>query len=336
MKNRMIDNIKLGGFVIGGMIFLIFSLYMIGSNRNLFGSTFTIKTYFHNINGLMVGNNVRYSGIDVGTVKKIEIVNDSTVSVTMLIENDVRKFIKQNAITSVGTDGLMGNKLVNINSVPEAADPVEEGMVLKSLRPVETDEMLRTLNTTNENIAGITDDLQKITQRIKNSKGIWGLLQDTSIARNMEAFASNLNLASKKVVLASDELAILVHRVNQGNGVAGALLTDTTLTRKIKSAVAHIEDASAKTAQISRDISEVMKQMKKGQGAAGAIFTDSTTDRNLRQSITNIEQGTAKFNENMEALKHHFLFRGYFKDQEKQAEKDKAQKGKTEPQPKKP
>ena len=116
MAKETSKNIRLGIFVLAGTAFLIVALYFIGNKQNLFGSTFKISAQFNNVNGLMIGNNVRFSGIDVGTVESVEIINDSMVNVVMIIEKDVQKFIRKNAVASVGTDGLMGNKLVNINS----------------------------------------------------------------------------------------------------------------------------------------------------------------------------------------------------------------------------
>src|SRR5690606_32869164 len=118
MKTKATDNVKLGLFVVAGLVFLITTLYMIGRNRNLFGTTFTIKASMNSVNGLTRGNNVRFKGIDVGTVKDIEIAGDSAVLVVMIIDEKIRPYIKQNSIASIGTDGLMGSKLININSRP--------------------------------------------------------------------------------------------------------------------------------------------------------------------------------------------------------------------------
>src|SRR5688500_3974021 len=116
MKHKPINNAKLGIFVIAGIVFLIMTLYMIGRNRNLIGPTFTINAVVSNVNGLMPGNNVRFKGIDVGTVKSITLENDSAIIVSMLIDKKMKPYLKQNAIATIGTDGIMGNKLVNINS----------------------------------------------------------------------------------------------------------------------------------------------------------------------------------------------------------------------------
>ncbi|MBI1767207.1 MAG: MCE family protein [Bacteroidetes bacterium] len=317
MKNNTGDNTKLGVFVLAGLVFLIFSLYMIGRNRNLFGSSFRVSANFRNVNGLMIGNNVRFSGIDVGTVEKIEIMSDTLVRVTMILEKGVRKFVKKNAVTSVGTDGLMGNKLININSMSEPSPPVQEGDVLASLRPIEGDEMLRTLNTTNENMAAISNDLKKITQRINNSNGLWKLLSDTMVMHDIKEAGKNLKHAGYKVAETADQASDLLKNVQQGKGLAGAVLSDSMLAKKLKTAVSNIEEVSNRSVQMSGNLNDILKQVKYGKGPAGVLVADTALERKLRVSIFNVEQGTQRFNENMEALKHNFLFRGYFRKQEK-------------------
>src|SRR4051812_7579627 len=143
-------NIRLGIFVIAGTVLLIAALYLIGSKQNLFGNSFRLQARFYNVGGLMQGNNVRFAGIDVGTVEWVRIENDTVVLVSMLLDKDVQKFIRKNAVATVGTDGLMGNKLVNINSGGDLAPQVENGDEIRSRRPVEMDEMVRTLDVTNE------------------------------------------------------------------------------------------------------------------------------------------------------------------------------------------
>jgi len=330
MRARSINNIKLGSFVLAGIIFMIFCLYMIGKNRNLFSSTFTISAEFHNVNGLMVGNNVRFAGIDVGTVKRLEIISDSSVRVYMIIDNGVKKHIKKNSIAAVGTDGLMGNKLINLNSVHKPATSVEEGDVIASLMPVETDEMLRTLNATNQNLASFSNDLKRIGQRINNSKGIWSLLSDTGISKNIESAAKNINRAGQRAAEAGEEITALLRGVKQGGGLVSTILNDTALARKLKTSVANIQQISEHTSQLTNNLNEMLKQVKKGQGAAGIILSDTATEKKLRQTIFNLEQGTARFSEDMEAMKGNFLTRSYFKKQEKerQKEKEKAAKNK--------
>ena len=319
MKTKGIENAKLGLFVLAGLIFLVFSLYMIGSNRNLFGSTFTISAKFYNVNGLTAGNNVRFSGIDVGTVKKLELDSDTSVNVIMVIDEKVRKFIKANAIASVGTDGLMGNKLINISAQYTDAPPLQAGDVLATMKPVETDEMLRTLNTTNKNIAVITEDLKKITLRINSSNSLWSLLSDTTIAKDIKDAVLNIKTASRNASNAVNEIGDLAYAIGEGDGLLGTLISDTTLSYNLTNSLGQVDEAASQLSILMSDLQQMAYQVKEGKGTAGAILYDSLMTVKLNKSLDNIEQGTSRFNENMEAMKHNFLFRRYFKKLEKQS-----------------
>jgi phospholipid/cholesterol/gamma-HCH transport system substrate-binding protein len=129
--------VKLGIFVISGILILIMALFLIGRNQNLIGSHYSLKTHFTNVGGLRTGNNVRYAGIEVGTVKTIDIINDTTVEVTMLIGRKMKTVIRKNALASLGADGLMGNKVVNIVPITGDADLAVDGDLLVSRRSVE-------------------------------------------------------------------------------------------------------------------------------------------------------------------------------------------------------
>src|ERR1039457_3677637 len=107
MNKEIIRNIRLGVFVVAGVLMLIVALYFIGNNKNIFGKSFKLYVVFPNVRGLQPGNNVRYDGINVGTVAKIEIVNDTCIKVEMNIETDLKKVIRKNSIATIGTDGLM-------------------------------------------------------------------------------------------------------------------------------------------------------------------------------------------------------------------------------------
>ncbi|ELR70145.1 Mammalian cell entry related domain protein [Fulvivirga imtechensis AK7] len=326
MKTKPIDNVKLGLFVLAGLVFLIFSLYMIGRNRNIFGSTFTVEASFLDVKGLTPGNNVRFAGIDVGTVRKIIIENDTSILVTMVIDKKARPYIKKNSIAAIGTDGLMGNQLVNISSIPGDAPPIEEGARIRSLKPVETDEMLRTLNTTNENIAIITTDLRKITKKINNSNSLWQLLSDTLIASDLKQAAVNIRRAGQSATIAGNEIADLARQMRKGEGLAGALIADTALVTRLRESLDEIHQASLGAAEATNDLQELFQKVKEGEGAAGALISDTLLVHKLNQSLENIEEGTSRFNENMEAMRHNFLFRGYFKKLEKQEKANKKER----------
>jgi phospholipid/cholesterol/gamma-HCH transport system substrate-binding protein len=326
MRNKGIENIKVGALVLSGLLFLILTLYMIGKNRSLLGKTFEITAVVHNVNGLVPGNNVRFKGIDVGTVESIEVANDTLINVTMIIEEKMKPFIKKNAIATIGTDGLMGNKLVNINSVGDHSPSVEEGDVIQSRQPVETDEMLRTLNTTNNNIERISTNLYEISTKLNRSESLWSLLSDSTISRDLKLAIGDLRTASRNTAELTKIAKNVTLRLQEGEGIAYKIFTDTTLSNQLATSLDKIEQASNKTSLMMSDLQKVIEEMKSGQGTAGLILADSSFRQSLYNSAMNIEEGTARFNQNMEALKTNFLFKKYYKKMEKEDQNTKASK----------
>ncbi len=324
MAKEISRNIRLGLLVVIGLCSLIISLYFIGIKQNLFGSTFDLQAKFYNVNGLMSGNNVRFSGINVGTVESVEIIDDSSVNVVMIIEEKVRSFIKKNSFASVGTDGLMGNKLVNINSSDEKSTPVEDGDILKTVRPIETEEMFRTLNATNDNLKYITTDLKNITKKINSPNTLWSILMDTVVAENVKQAIVNIKLTGSRTAIITGDLSTIIKEVKSGKGTVGALLTDTIFSNKFNQTIVDIKLITDSMALISGDLRNVTQRIKNGEGAIGTILMDTTFVSNLNKSMENIKSGTAGFDENMEALKHNILLRKYFKKKEK----EKLKKGK--------
>jgi len=322
MKNKKINNIKLGLFVLAGVVFMVVTLYMIGSNRNILGSTFTIQAIVTNVNGLVPGNNVRFKGIDVGTVKSIELTSDTAILVTMVVDDKIKTFIHQNAIASIGTDGLMGNKLININSQPGESLPIRKGDRILSRKPIETEEMLRTLNTTNNNIEKITNNLYEITTKLNSSKSLWTLLSDTVITHDLKAAVVEFKQAGTNASSLTRKGDMLVSRIENGNGLVNKIFTDTTLSTRLNATLYDLEKASAQSSAAMEDLNSVVRNLKRGEGSAGLLLSDTSLRRSLFKSAVNIEEGTRSFSQDMEALKTNFLFKRYFKKQEK-AEKRK-------------
>jgi len=174
VNKTSIQNLKLGLFVVLGTVLLLMASYLIGNRQNMFVKNFTVNAVFRNVNGLQVGNNVRFSGINIGTVDRIEMMNDTTIYVYMKMEEKMRSHIKNNAIATIGSDGLVGSMLVNIVPGVGEAPLVQEGDQLESYSRIASQDMLSTLNVTNENAALLTSDLLKVTQSLVEGKGTLG------------------------------------------------------------------------------------------------------------------------------------------------------------------
>jgi len=221
--------VRLGLFIAVGLAIFVFAIFIIGKQKNLFNPVFKLTSTFYNVSGLQVGNNIRFSGINVGTVDNISIINDSTVQVLMLIKKDVRQFIKSDCEVAIGSEGLIGDRILVITQGSNDAPLAIDGQQLLSKEPVETDAIMESLQVTAGNAEIITQ-----------------------------------------------ELAQIMVKINGGNGTLGRLIQDTTIAQ------------------------------------------------NLNQTIVNLKKSSKGLGENMEAAKHNFLFRGYFKKKEKEA-KQKAE-----------
>ncbi|MDR3716446.1 MAG: MlaD family protein [Puia sp.] len=316
------SNIKLGLFVLAGAFLLILTLYMIGKNENMFGSNFALKARFKNVNGLISGNNIRFSGIQVGTVKGIALIDDTTIEVTMLVATKMKPFIRKNALASIGTEGLMGNKIVNIQPGEGRAPEVAEGDLLANQKATNMDEMLGTLNKTNENIEDFSEGLKIAVRRVNNSTALWSVLNETSLAPNLKASLANISQATAHADAMMNDLRTLIAGVKGGQGSVGALLTDTSFAHSLQEATARIKTVGDKAGGLADELTkmtgDIRRDIDSGTGTVHALLKDSSMVRKLNASLDNVQKGTAAFSEDMEALKHNFLLRGYFRRLEKQ------------------
>ena len=152
MDSATRKNILLGFFVTIGIVLFIVGIFLVGSKSELFNKTFPITAKFTNASGLKTGSNVRFNGVKVGIVKAVKLINDSVVQVDMSIEESKRSFITRNAVASINSDGLMGDKLVNITTAKNGGEPIQNNDVIASTNPIITDQEMQKLSATNENI----------------------------------------------------------------------------------------------------------------------------------------------------------------------------------------
>lgn len=325
MPDKRINNLKLGLFTLAGLFFLVISLYMIGRDQNLFRSNITIKAHFRNAQGIVAGNNIRYAGIQVGTVSEVKLINDTLIEIEMLIDEKAGAKILNNALAAIGTEGLIGNKVINLYPGEGSANPIREGDLLQVRTKPDTDAMLETLALTNDNAATLSADLVETVNRINKSTALWKLLNDDSLAVDLRASLLNIRQASEKTNHLVSELNSLVADVKSGQGTAGRLLVDTALAVQLSGALSKLDDAASNAAGLTGKLDELLlgiqKDLDSGKGPANAVLKDSSMVKKLHNSLTNIEKSTFAFNENMEALKHSFLFRGYFRKQLKKQQK---------------
>jgi phospholipid/cholesterol/gamma-HCH transport system substrate-binding protein len=323
MERSTSRTIRLGILVLTGTLIFTVAVYLIGQKQDMFRNTFTIRAVFNNVNGLQRGNNVRFSGINVGSVMAVDIQNDSTVEVTLRIREDVRKFIRKDALVTIGTDGLMGNMLVNITPGSSHADIIDDNDLLNSFSRIKTDDILKTLNMTNENAAMLTRSLLDITEEIQHGKGTLSyLVYDTTLRIQLYQSIRNLRLATEKTNSLLSDVQLMTADIDAGKGLAGYLLRDSSTIIQLEKTMLNLQSAALEINKSTDSLQIFIQKLNTGKGAIPTLWQDTTLVNDLRSTLKNLNQGTQKFDENMEAMKHSFLTRKYFKEQEKEAKKN--------------
>ena len=350
--------IRLGLFVAGGLALFVLTIFIIGRQKNLFNPVFKLTSTFSNVSGLQVGNNIRFSGINVGTVDNIIIINDTTVRVDLMIRREVWQFIKSDCKVTLGSEGIIGDKIIMILPGSTDASLAKEGQRLATVETIETSTLMARLDATTANAEDISKQIFDITDNINNGNGTLNkLIQDSILAVNFSQTIANLNrfssgLTGSDVVMTSlkvtagnaenisQQLSLILNKINDGDGTLGRLIQDSTIAENLNQTILNFKKSSqgltgtdsimarlnvtAGNAEIiSKQLTEMMYYINEGNGTLGRLIRDSTLAENLNQTLINLKKSSKGLDENMTAVKHNFLFRGYFEKKAKEAAEKK-------------
>lgn len=322
MEKSTSQKIRLGVFVIIGLLLFVLAIYFIGNKQKMFGKTNHLEAVFTNVNGLQLGNNVRYSGINVGTVRDIIMENDTTIRIDMIIDKAIFPFIKKDAVATIGSDGLVGNMIINILPGKGLERSVKPGETIRSQNKIRTDDILNTLSITNKNASQLSADLLKITHQINNGKGTIGvLMNDTLVAKDLKETLHYLKLTGKGTSESVTELKKIIGSLNKKDNVIG-VLKDSAVANKLKNMVTNLDKSSGEINKVVTNLNATILNIKDGKGAINYLANDPKLVHKIDSTMTNINQASYRLNENLEALKHNFFFRGYFRKQEKAKQKE--------------
>lgn len=322
MRITNAQKIKLGLFVIITGILLVTALYLIGRKQNIFGDTFYVSAVFSNVNGLKLGNNVRYSGINVGTVRRITMINDTTICVDMAVESSILEHIRKDAKAVIGSDGLVGSMVLNIFPGTIEADLLRPGDTLSSIRKISTSDMMSTLSVTNQNAAELSSELLKITNSLNAGQGTLGrLLNDEEMGNDLKETVRNLNKVSREASDVINDLKKVMSDIEFEESLLYVLVNDSVSASQFRSTLAHLEASSKDIEEAVENLNSVILEVKEGDGTFNYIVSDTTLVNDIDETVKNVKQGSVLLNENLEAMRHNFLFKGYFKKLEKEDKK---------------
>ena len=112
MRNDNQKSVIVGIFVLVGIAILVAGIMTLGGQQKRFVQNFRLRAVFDDVAGLQTGNNVWFSGVKIGTVRKINFYGDSQVEIEMNVEEKVREYIHKDSKATISSDGLIGNKII--------------------------------------------------------------------------------------------------------------------------------------------------------------------------------------------------------------------------------
>lgn len=285
---------KLGMFVLIGLVLFAFTIYYVGMQKNLFGSTFRLKSNFKNVSGLEVGNNVRFSGINVGTVSEIELITDSSVVVNLLIKDDVQQFIKTDATASIGSDGLMGDKVLTISPGINSRNTVKDNDQITSKAPIDMEDVMVSIKKSVDNASIITGQIAEFSYKMNHGNGTLSkLISDEEFAKSLKITLSNLENSS-------NEFAHFTNKMNNGKGALSKLVTDEKMGKMIDSTLTNVKTGTD-------GLNEVIEAAKHNFLLRGYFNKKKKAEEKKQNELDNQEESEMKtdlkFNEEEEEEK---------------------------------
>ena len=311
------SNVAIGMFVLTGLALFTLVLFTIGNQHSFFARHFDVYTEFANIDGLMRGAEVEIDGFQAGELADITVPNSASgrFRLKLRIDQRFKPLVRADSVVTIGTEGIVGDKFVEIQSGGANAPEATSSNTLPSKEPLSAANLLQkggdlidtangTIKALQGKVFGTLDALTKTVNNtddvitdVKQGKGTVGmLLSDEAVARDVRQAISNAQDATVSVKHASSQADALVAGLQSRN-------IDSKVDQTILSARSAAQNIDA-TSQALRDaITE----------AVGPDDEDVPTGDNIRQALSNLNRATGNMAADTEALKHEFFFRGFFK-----------------------
>lgn len=314
MRNDNKKTVLVGVFVLIGIAILVAGILTLGGQQKRFVKTTSLKAVFDDVAGLQAGNNVWFSGVKIGTVRKINFYGDSQVEIEMNVENKSLEYIRKDSKATISSDGLIGNKIIVIYGGTTQAPMVEDGDRLISEMPLDTDKMMETLQENNKNLVSITNDLKVLTGKIAEGEGIIGaVLTDSSLAESFRNILYNIESTAVKSNQMAAELSKFSANLNKEGTLLNDLVTDTELYNKLQSSVTDLQTTADQTKQMTANLNTVTTKLNSSDNAIGTLLNDQAFNRTLKNTLVNLDSSTMNLNRGLEALEYTWPFRRGFK-----------------------
>jgi len=296
--------VAVGAFVIAGVLLFGVGLFLIGDRRMLFSDTFDVYAEFANIAGLQNGAKVRVAGLDAGEVDTIHVPPNPSARfrVKLRIREDLHPLIRVDSVATIQTDGLVGNKFMQVEAGTDQAQIVPARGTIKSREAFDLSAMLQRMNDTVDLVSKTITDVKAGIETALSS--VTDTAQDAQALMNDMGKDARAIMASAQRV--SQNLSAIVAGVRDGKGTVGKLLTDDSLYASVKGVAADVEKAGANLREASEQAKGAVADFRGENGPMKGIAG------NLQQTLASAKDAMADLAENTEALKRNFFFRGFF------------------------
>lgn len=314
-------SIIVGLFTLIGLIILVVGVLVLGSQQNKFSKNLVIKTYFNDVKGLKVGNNVWFSGVKVGIIKEIAFESIEKVRVVMAIQEKDSQFIRKDVVATLGSDGLIGNSIISLVGGSSQFPQIEDGDILKSGASGGMEQMIGLLKENGDNLSVITKNFAQLSQQMVDGKGTIGaLMTDDAIATDLKTSVSSLSQVMVQANQAINNLNVLTQKLNSDKGLVHDLTTDTKVFASLRESAMQLQGVTQTASALMENLNKASSRLNDKDNALGVLTNDPAAANEIKQILKNLNTSTQKLDENMEALQSNFLFKGFFKKRAKEAQ----------------
>ena len=301
MKNQTNKALRVGLFVFTALAIFITIIYLIGSKDNLFKTKTTITTSFNDIRGVVVGNNVRFSGINVGKVSDINVVSDKEVVLELSIVKEYARFIYKDALVEINQDGLMGSKLINITSGHSSAGKIEEGTHLKGKEGIDIENMLYEVHDILVEAGDAVASLKSIAGKIDSGEG------DLAKLVNDDALSTELTATSRQLNTTLATVEQITKNITTGEGDIARLINSNELTSQAHQLLGNLNEAVEKTHRVAENLETTSRQINYGEGAVNLLLNNKNTAQNIDTTILKLQNSLNEFDKTARAVQNSWL-----------------------------
>lgn len=326
--------LMVGLFVGGTLLLFAFGLFLIGNSTQLFTKSFTVSADFSKVPGLQVGSKVRVAGMDAGavTVIGVPLRPDGKFRVIFRIVEKLHPLVRQDSVATIQTDGLLGNKFLEVDAGSEGSARAMNGSAIQSKEPFDwgdlMDQISATVNSVNTILLGVKEQI------------IVALAKITDVAQSADHLIQTATPDVKSILDSANKIAanvgVISDGIREGRGTVGAIFNDKVLadsvkrtvndtqrtveniqaaTGSAKSIVAKMDDGNIvpELQQTVKNLQEITRQVKDAVDKYQSASGEGGVGENLQRTLADAHEAMSDLSDDTEALKHNFLFRGYFK-----------------------